>query len=285
MEPCYGLSSPQQVEGQHVWVEYDEADISEATATEVAAVADDAWDYYVETFAWPAPPEPISVDADFTNDSAFGQCITVECDDGEHVPRCAVFGPAFGAGAHPNTTAHEIGHAFEYGLMGFYVDSLGSWAWWMEGTAEYMAYKLLPVAGTRAVIETYLGNPNWTLHHTFAEFVDGTRVGHMYGTAALAMFIDEYYGGPETVRQTWEWGAAMSGQPIYFGDAIEGIGLDFDTFWPDYLAHISVVDLDVGPELVSAPARFDISALPGSGNAPDAFLPEGLGMTFARFPA
>ncbi|MGH1342602.1 MAG: DUF6055 domain-containing protein [Nannocystales bacterium] len=281
-EPCYGFSQPEQIEGEHVWVEYDE-NISQATAQAVVDEADAAWNDYVETFNWPAPPGPFSVIADFTDDSAFGRCITVECD-GIDLPRCSVYEPAFTSGNHLNTTAHELGHAFQYGITGPFGVSLSAWAWWMEGTAEYMSYRLQPVQGTVSVVETYLGNPQWQLHHKFSEFIAGDRTGHLYGTAVLAMFIDEYYGGPDTVRETWEWGSMQGEDPIFFRDAIEGIGISFDTFWPDYMAHVSTVDLSIGAEVSQLPAHLDFDTLPGAATPPDVYFPEGLGITFFRVP-
>ncbi len=281
-EPCYGFSQPEQIEGQHVWVEYDES-ISSSTAQAVVDEADAAWNDYVETFDWPAPPGPFSVIADFDEDSAFGRCITIECD-GVDLPQCSIYEPAFTSGNHLNTTAHEMGHAFQYGITGPFGVSVASWVWWMEGTAEYMSYRLRPVPGTIAVVETYLGNPQWRLHHNFSEFISGVRTGHLYGTAVLAMFIDEYYGGPDTVRETWEWGSMQGDDPIFFRDAIEGIGISFDTFWPDYMAHISVVDVGIGSEVSQIPAHLDFDTLPGAATPPDIYFPEGLGITFFRVP-
>jgi hypothetical protein len=282
-EPCYGFSLPEQVETEHVWLEYDD-NISRATAEAAAEVAEEAYVDYVETFDWPPPP-PFSILADFSLDGSFGRCITLECDDGSHLPQCQVYEPAFASGSYLNTTAHEVGHAFQYGITGPFGVSLSQWAWWMEGTAEYMAYRLLPVPGTIGVIETYLGNPQWRLHHTFSEFITGVRTGHMYGTAVLAMFIDEYYGGPDTVRELWEWGALQPEDPIFFRDAVEGIGIAFDEFWPHYMARLSVVDLSVGPDVDQIPAHLEINALPGAATPPDIYFPEGLGMAFFRIPA
>lgn len=281
-EPCYGLEGQSQVEGQHVWVEYD--DVTEMTAQRVADAADGGWDYYVDAFDWPAPPGPIAIRIDVFSDNAAGQCITEMCGD-EHVPRCHVFGPAVSAGTADVTAVHEVGHAFQYGLMGNYLDSLESWAWWMEGTAEYMTHTHLPNDGTWYSISEYTENPHWMLHHGFSEVVSGTRSTHMYGTAVLAFFMDEYYGGPTTIRETWDWGAAQSGTRIFFPDAVNGIGLDFNEFWPHYLARLSVLDLSIGENLSQIPAHTVISELPGSGAPPPDVRPEGLGVGIIRFGA
>ena len=77
----------------------------------------------------------------------------------------------------------------------------------------------------------------------------------------------------------------MQGQdPIFFRDAIEGIGISFDTFWPDYMAHVSVVDLSIGSEVSQLPAHLDFDSLPGAATPPDIYFPEGLGITFFRVP-
>lgn len=282
-EPCYGLEGQAQVEGEHVWVEYDD-DVSEMTAQRVTNASDAGWEHYVDVFGWPEPPGPIAVKIDLFPDDAAGQCITEMCGD-EHVPRCLVFRPAVSAGTADVTAVHEVGHAFQYGLMGNYLDSLESWAWWMEGTAEYMTHTLMPNQGTWFSIDEYIENPHWMLHHGFSEFVVGTRSTHMYGTAIVAFFMDEYYGGPTTVRETWDWGAAHSGTPIFFPDAINGIGIDFAEFWPHYLARLSVLDLEIGPNLDRIPSHTVISELPGSGAPPPDVRPEGLGVGIVRFGA
>ena len=284
-EPCYGLEGTAQVEGRHLWVEYDMS-LSEESATSLTEVCDDAWDVFVDELGWPAPPGPIAVRADLTADMAGGQCITVECG-AEHVPRCHVFKPAFDAGlaARNNTAAHEIGHAFQYALMGAYTDSLTSWAWWMEGSATWISHYAQPHASVWSAMTSYIGNPQWALHNDFQEILNGNRGGHMYGTAVLAFFIDQYYGGPDTVRQTWEWGAEQSGERIFFPDAIEGVGIDFDEFWPHYLATLTVLDLEGGADVGAIPGHMVISELPGAGAPPPEARPEGLGIGIVRVPA
>ena len=282
-EPCYGLEGPSQIEGEHLWVEYPNG-VSDAQAMAVAEAADTAWNLYAQELGWPEPPEPIAVRADLGNDMAAGQCITMECG-GEQVPLCHIFGPAFSSGYAAQTAAHEIGHAFQYALMGSYLDSLTSWAWWMEGSATWLEYQFDADPNVWNSVENYVGNPQWTLHHDFADSYQGPRGGHMYGSAVLAFFLAEYYGGPDTVRATWEWGAERSGQKIFFHDAIEGIGLSFDEVWPHYLATLTVLDLEGGENVAQIPAHTVISELPGSGSPPEASWPEGLGMGIVRVPA
>ena len=282
-EPCYGLEGPSQLEGQHVWVEYPSG-VSETQAMAVMEASDAAWNIFADDLGWPEPPGPISVRADLGNDMAAGQCITQECG-GESVPLCHVFGPAFQSGSAAQTAAHEIGHAFQYALMGNYVDSLASWAWWMEGSATWLEYFYSMDPRVWSRVDDYLANPQWTLHNDFSEMVQGNRGPHMYGTAVLAFFLQQYYGGPHTVRSIWEWGAERSGEKIFFRDAIEGIGLSFDEVWPNYIARLTVVDFVGGENAAAIPGHTVISELPGSGSPPEVSWPEGLGIGIVRVPA
>lgn len=282
-EPCYGLDGPASIEGLHVWVEYPNG-VSEAQAMRVLEAADAAWEIYAQELGWAEPPEPIAVQIDPLNDTASGQCITTDCD-GVAVPLCRVFGPAFDADHEEQTTAHEIGHAFQYALMGSYLDSLTSWAWWMEGSASWIESYYEPHPRVWGRVDDYVANPQWTLHNDFADLFAGNRGGHMYGTVVLAFFLDQYYGGPDTVRATWEWGAEHSGEKIFFRDAIEGIGLSFAEVWPHYLATIAVLDLEGAENVAQIPGHTVLSALPASGAAPEASRPEGLGFALVHVPA
>ncbi|HWB77661.1 MAG TPA: hypothetical protein VG755_21995 [Nannocystaceae bacterium] len=282
-EPCYGLAGPSEIEGEHVWVEYP-AGVSMTQAMAVTVAADTAWSIYADDLGWTEPPQPIAVRADLTNDMAAGQCVTMECE-GVDVPLCHVYGPAFQGGYAAQTTAHEIGHAFQYALMGSYLDSLTSWAWWMEGTATWIEHFYEPDPRVWNRVDDYVANPQWTLMNDFADLFAGERGDHMYGTAVLAFFLEQYYGGPDTVRQTWEWGASHSGEKILFRDAIEGIGLSFAEVWPHYLARITVLDLEGGENVATIPTHTVINALPGAGAPPEASRPEGLGFGVVHIPA
>ncbi|MBL4687146.1 MAG: hypothetical protein JKY37_21295 [Nannocystaceae bacterium] len=282
--PCYGFQQSEQFEGQHVWVEYDQGALSVAEAAEVAAAADHGWDV-LESLGWPMPPGPISVRVDLDVATGRGRCITLECE-GVDVPLCEIYEQAFVQGYVGWTTPHEIGHAFQYALMGHHLQSQASWSWWMEGTATWMtAYFEDEINGWVAHSSAYLENPQWTLQHSLIDLISGPRGAHMYGTSVLAFFIDEYYGGPDTILGIWRWGAERSGEPIFFPDAIDGVGLDFDAFWPHYLATLSVLDLDVGGQMEMIPAHTTLSSLPDRHTPPDAMLPEGLGVGIVHIPA
>jgi MYXO-CTERM domain-containing protein len=77
----------------------------------------------------------------------------------------------------------------------------------------------------------------------------------------------------------------MSGETIFFRDAIEGIGLSFAEVWPHYLATITVLDLDGGDEASALPRHSVLATLPGSGTPPQEDLPEGLGFVVFHVPA
>ncbi|MBC8071023.1 MAG: hypothetical protein IAG13_22050, partial [Deltaproteobacteria bacterium] len=156
---------------------------------------------------------------------------------------------------------------------------------WMEGSATWIEFHHAPHPRVWSRVDDYVANPQWTLHNEFADLFEGVRGGHMYGSVVLAFFLEQYYGGPDTVRATWEWGAERSGEQIFFRDAIEGIGLSFAEVWPHYLATMTVLDFEGGEGVAQIPAHTVISELPGSGAPPRASRPEGLGFGVVHLPA
>lgn len=46
---------------------------------------------------------------------------------------------------------------------------------------------------------------------------------HMYGAAVLARNLAEHHGGPDVVREIWAYGGPLSGEDIYFPDAVAAV--------------------------------------------------------------
>lgn len=282
--PCGGHVWDDRIHSEHFWVEWQPDAASAERAEKTLAVLESSRTIYADGLGWEEPNYPILAEVVDGTESlgAAGRCITQECD-GLVYPQIDLFPAAYRDGY--STVAHELAHAFQYAYMGPFIDSMNSWIWWMEGTATWITVHSGEDNGAWAsAVSHYLGVPHLRLHHGVDAFFDADRSGHMYGTAILAQFIEEHYGGPDAVRRTWELGAARTGEPIWFPDIVEEMGVEWDAFWAHYLAIVSVVDLPGADDLTRGPERaFKVTRLPDAGTSPPALTPEALGMAFVLF--
>jgi len=289
-EPCYGYSFEDRVSGDHLHVEWAPDVITRDEAEALLFRMEDAWGIYVDALGWRAPPPAVSVlvEEALVPGSVSGVAQTRECEDGSHLPRLQVFAGAFKRGDEMTTGPHELGHALEYAYMGSYLDGLEAWAWWMEGTATWFERyvdgegELSTTSSWVRSMRNYTGAAHLALHHDFLDINDHQMGGHMYGTAVLAMYIDEYYGA-DVVRQTWETGANHVGEgPLWFPDVIAEMGLDFDTFWQGYIAAVGTLDFDDAELISDLPRATAVSSLPDSGSPKEKRWPQGLGLSYLR---
>lgn len=289
-EPCYGFSYDDHVSGEHLSVEWQPEIIDEDEAVVFLDRMEEAYEVYTTDLGWAHPPGDMSVVVEQAaiEGAAYGVAQTRECDDGTYLARLQVFGEAFRAGAEMTTGPHELGHAFEYGYMGSYLDGLAAWAWWMEGTATWFE-RYVDGSGAYstqgswiASMRNYTENPHLALHHDFIDINDPQMGPHMYGTAILAMYLDEYYGA-DLVRQTWEIGGNHSGEgALWFPDVIEEAGVDFDALWQGYIAAVGTLDFEDGELINERPRPTTVTSLPASGEPKEKKRPQGLGLSYVK---
>ncbi len=280
-EPCQGHAWPDRLEGEHFWIEWEEDLISVSQAQSALDVLEASWEVYSGDLGWAEPPTPIVVEVyEPLVDSAAARCITEECE-GVDMPRIELYPTVFGLQFQAATVAHELAHAFQYAYMGNYIDSLTSWLWWMEGCATWLTTWSGEESGDWAYsVGRYLEHGNLSLHHGADAYLDAAAGAHMYGTAALATFLDANHGGPDTLRATWEYGRQHTGEEIWFPDALEDQGLDFAQVWPHYLATLPTVALPGGSDVAAGPSPEQVVlSLPDSGEPASDRLPQTLGFS------
>jgi len=282
-EICEEPDKSNFLDGEHFWIQWDEDVGTEESASEFLTYAEEARSFYIDELDWPFTDQSILMTVESTSFSG-GLAQTLACGD-NIVPSITLYATAVGK---PGliTTKHEVAHAAQYAYMGDYLSSVNSWTWWMEGCASWMATHASDDASDWAVdVSAYLERPWLPLHQTVAAYIDDDRVGHMYGTAVLAQFIEDNYG-IDTVRQTWEVGAAYSGETIDFRDIITELGIDWEDFWRQYMATMTVVDVTHADTLASGlPAEREVTSFPASGNPAEHSRPRGLGLSGVHFGA
>ncbi|MBW1878968.1 MAG: hypothetical protein JRJ84_11440 [Deltaproteobacteria bacterium] len=284
-EPCYGHAWDDRVDSDHFWVEWEPDAITEEQAFDIASYAEAARTVYVDEMAWALTERAVVYSVTDTDGPGIGGLAQTRPCGGEQVPRIELYMGTYRDTTAHNVTAHELGHGSQYAYMGQYLDSVASWLWWMEGVATWMATQADDNVDEWAAESLgYLDNPHLALHHGVGGFLVQEQSEHMYGTAVLARYMEEVWGGTDAVRATWEWGATYSGEEIWFPDAVQGAGLEFDAFWTRWMATATVVDMGWGDVLEQGarPVRV-VTRLPSSGAPPEGRLPQGLGMSVIRF--
>lgn len=282
-EPCYGHFRANRIDSEHFWVEWEEGAVTDEQAADIAAYAEEARQVFLE-LGWPLTDQPIVYELldDEGGGGIAGLARTFPCGDAD-VPQVQLYvGDYWDEGAR-NVTAHELGHAAEYGYTGAYLDGVLAWLWWMEGTATWLA---LQVDGRKeewaADADGYLANAHFALQHDLTGFADPATSDHMYGTAWLAAYLAEIHG-PDAVRATWEAGASlMTGEPLFFPDVLDAAGLDFAALWSRYLVTTAVGALELGAAVHEQPTAELVQRVPAEGRAADE-APGSLGLYAAHF--
>lgn len=286
-EPCTGHVFDDRVSSEHFWVEWEPDLLTVAQGEAIAGYAEQAREVYVDVLGWPLTEAPIVYAVRDSEGSGIGGLAQTESCDGVPVPKIELYLGEYSEERALNVTAHELGHAAEYGYMGAYLDSVGSWLWWMEGTATWLAAKVDgDLASWAWDVDGYLVSPQLGLHQGLSAFLYADRSNHMYGTAVIARYLEERHGGADVIRETWAYGGPLTGEDIDFRDALEAAGLDFDAVWAEWAARLPTVDLAWGSAVTAGPTVVrSVSGLPAAGSPDFELLPQGLGFNIVSFPA
>ena len=284
--PCTGLADGMlNLSSDTFWVEWEPGSISIEDARYLLDVAEESRVVYTD-LGWPFADEPQAITVlNRSGGGIAGVARTRACEDGRHVPWYELSIGSFSEWGARNVTAHELAHGAEYGFMGSYLDGLDSWLWFMEGTAVYLAYQVDGDAEEVAwEARGMLRNPHLGLHHTITAQLYNDRANHIYGTVYLTWLLDENYGGTDVIRDLWAYGGEHAGEPIFFPDAVEGVGLDWTTVWHNIMARTTVLDTSLAEHSTfGVRLQADVGALPAAGEPAEERRPEGLGLDFVRF--
>lgn len=285
-EPCYGFAYPdtERLEGDHFWVEWELNVGTLADAEERLLAAEEARQAYID-LGWDFVDDPITLRI-LTSDigGSYGRAETIDCTDHASPVVFLFTDNNFIPGR--STTMHEVAHTVQYAYMGAYLDSVTSWIWWMEGSASWLTSQADGnPTGFTGDARDYVQWSHLALHHRVSAFLIPEQSDHMYGTSMLTHFIQQYYGGSDAVRSTWEYGATVTGDVIYFPDAINGAGMDFEELWPHYMARMATMDMEFGNVIGLAPRAGSAQAYPADGDSPEDKQVEGLGLSFVEFDA
>lgn len=283
--PCYGHTHEDRVDSEHFWVEWEPEVLTPEQAEDISEYAEESRDVFL-SMGWPLTDAVTAYSVVSISGTGFGGFAqTLTCDDSQ-VPRYELYVGEYRDDAARNVTAHELGHGAQYAFMGNYLDSVTSWAWWMEGTATWLALQVDGDIDRYANdAADYLAEPHLALHHGVAAYISGEAGDHMYGTAWLARFIEHEHGA-DAILDIWEAGAPSTGEVIAFPQVVDAAGLDFASLWPKYLAVTTTVDSEDADAFSATPPRVaSVVELPAAGVVEEEGAPQGYGFAVVHIDA
>jgi hypothetical protein len=268
-----------QLVGEHFTIAWDDG-ASESQAEDLMEAFEKSYDRQVDELGW---AEPTGMDAFnlwvyIAKDNSYAGAYTsaASCPSRGYMPYIVVYSGTFSAGNwYQDCAAHEFNHASQqaYGLYDTYD------LWWWEATATW--------------VEEYVYSHNGWSQHTYG-FARWPEIGmhassqsnqevfwHMYGMSVWAFYLDEYLGGPDFVKSTWDYLESHSPGIATMPDVLPDLGYDFDETYAGFLSASAVMDFDDHDWFYPVTFTKEMTELPHTGT-PSGSLPEGLGLNYFR---
>lgn len=280
---CLGQQGAYQLRDEHFSVEWNETSLNDEAA-EFLDSLDYAWTVEIDTQGWTPPTGyedyPILAFVE-DEDSYAGAYTSVEyCRSVGYVPYIVAYSGSFHYGTwHEDMAAHEFNHASQFST------AWGPEMWWWEATATYWEENVYPSHNSwDEYITGYTRYPWLGMNST--DDNDYELFYHMYGMAIMGFLLDNHFGGPDLVRDTWLHAGRSSAD---YGElTLERMLTGMDYEWTDvlytFMAAATVMDFDEYRSFPDVQIEDTIRELPATG-APSrsSHEPQSLGQNFFRF--
>lgn len=239
---CHGRQGANWQASEHFVVEWDSSSVTETMVTNLLTSLELSWQVFVEEKGWDAPNGADEAPLLFYIDGGnwAGAYTTIgNCSGQGYVPYMVAGRGSFSAGTWYQTmAAHEFHHAIQWGY------SYAHEFYWWEATATWSEEYVYPENNDWA--DMYVGFPYYPYISMNASNQDDQAIFyHMYAMGIFGTFLDEYYGGHDTVQATWDVSKARSTQYNYWmPDVLDDIDLDFGEIFPHFMATTAWMDFE-----------------------------------------
>ena len=268
-----------QLVGARFTIAWDEG-ATESQAEQLMEAFDESYEREIGELGW---AEPTGMDAfnlwvyiadDDWNAGAFTSLDS--CPSRGYMPFIVVYSGALSAGNwYQDCAAHELNHASQWGYGSLWEPYD---LWWWEATATWMEEHVYP--SHNGWSQYTLGFAQWPEIGMHASSQESQSVfWHMYGMSVWAFYLDEYAGGRDFVRGTWEYLDTHSAGTM--PEVLPGMGVDFDETYEGFLAASAVMDFEEHDWFYPVTLTQDMTELPHTGT-PNGSLPQGLGLNFFK---
>ncbi len=278
-DSCEGQQMNNRVTGAHFVVEWD-AGITEATANRFLEALELSYEVEVEEMGW----EPPVGDGEFllpayveNRDTNGAYTYVTNCDN-KYMPYISA-----GRNSWQNADWGDImaSHEFNHTLQFAY--SFAPELWWWEATATWIEAYVYPSINQWAWYVTgYSDYPYVAFDASSQE--DEVVFYHMYGMALWSFYLDEYHGGPDTIREIWENASRARGNDaIDIDDMMKDIDIDWEDAFVDFSARNTVMDYAHHEVIPEVRLTDTVTTLPAEGESARSTKPEGHGQNYIKF--
>ena len=277
-DSCWSWSD-NRVVGEHFVVEWEDG-VNSDLADQWLEDLELSWEVQVDEYGWREADgsDKYLLVALIRDQRSGGAYTSVQSCGGESIPYM-VSGddswndPEWGA----TMAAHEFNHMLQFG----YGDAPEFW-WW-EATATWVEDSVFPDSNYwSAYVYGYTQAPYISM--SASDQNDRDVFNHMYGMAIFAFYLDDYQGGHDTVRQTWE--DAIDDRSRYergAEDMIEELDLDWQTVYADFVTKNTVMDYNQQRWFPEVEEEESVKSLPAHGRSGRDTVPQGYGQNFLKF--
>ncbi len=279
-ETCFGQVGANRLLGTHFSVEWDTG-TNQSTAQAFLDALEDAYRVEVEELGW---KEPTGLNnylmlAYIQSGNYAGAYTTVDTCGRDYAPYIVAYAGSFAGGSdwYETMALHEFNHASQF-AYGF-----GPEFWLWEATATYIEEQVAPDNNWWSTyVIGYSDHPEMAINAESQQ--DQDIFYHMYGMSTWLFYVDQYQAGTDAARLMWEW-ASDNGSyyDVNVQDMADGIGVDFEAVYPDFVARNAAVEYDEQRYWTPVAEVDEVDALPAGGGSASRTAPGGYGQNYIRF--
>lgn len=279
-DSCAGQQKDNRLPGDHFVVEWDDGVIDERDAQNFLDALEYAYGVEVDELGWlpPGGDGRYLMPAYVQTGNYASAYTTVRACGGVYTPYIVAYAGSFRAGNWYETMAlHEFNHSLQFSY------SFAPEFYWWEATATYVEELVLPDSNWWSTyVVGYSQNPQMAMS-AFSQS-DQDIFYHMYGMSIFGFYLDEYQGGNDIVRQTWESAIGERGQyDLDMETMTTEIGLDWDALYAEFTAVNTVMDYREQRYFTDVDEYAQVDDLPADGKSTSRDAPQGYGQHFIRF--
>lgn len=278
---CFGQQKANRLLGSRFVVEWDSG-IDSDTAQDFLDALEYAYDVEIDQLGWRAPAgaDRYLLPAYVERGNYAGAYTTVGTCGGDYLPYIVAYAGSFSSGNWYETMAlHEFNHALQFNY------SFAPEFFWWEATATYIEEQVLPNSNWWSTyVVGYSQNPQLAMS-AYSQS-DQDVFYHMYGMSIWGFYLDEYQGGPDIVRQTWEAAVDERGQYNFsMEEMLDELGIDFLGAYTDFTARNAAMEYREHRYYTSVDTVDSVSKLPADGGSSSRTAPAGYGQNYIKFKA
>lgn len=280
-DSCFGQQEENQVFGDHFVVEWNTGSTSQSAAEAFLADLEFAYTAEVDELGWnpPATDGRYLMLVMVSDQNMGGAYTTVDSCGGVYAPYIVVGKDVVASGSWTHEmAAHELVHALQFNT------SFAPEEWWWEATATYVQGVVRSSTNWADYVSGYSQQPYIAIGASSQS--DQDVFYHMYGMMIFALYLDNWQGGGDVVRQTWENAETVRGQYEYGAeDMVEDLGLDWRSVYIDFITRNAAMEYEDSSVLPSIDLEARVDALPASGEGEGGSRPQGYGQNYIRIEA